>query len=238
MVRGISVVSVGLRFIEYRIFHWPVHLKIATSKPVDTNKQIPKSADWDTVSAWRKNRRQHLLTKRISLSHRHKNRVRDQIVEILRQQIAPPDGARIGFYWPMNGEIDLRRLIRDLVSKGAQAALPVIISKTQPMEFWEWDPKKKLYNRGLWGIPAPAERKHVRLTVMLVPLLGFDAHGHRLGHGGGYYDRTLATIQPKTLTIGVGYDFGRLATIHPQPCDVPLDAIVTEIGITRFNGNG
>jgi hypothetical protein len=65
---------------------------------------------------------------------------------------------------------------------------------------------------------------------LLVPLLGFDEAGYRLGYGGGYYDRTLATMNPTPLTVGVGYEFARLETIYPQPHDIPLDAIVTEAG--------
>ena len=64
--------------------------------------------------------------------------------------------------------------------------------------------------------------------------MGFDRAGYRLGHGGGYYDRTLAAFTPKPLTIGVGYEFGHLETIYPQPHDVPMDAIVTEKRIERF----
>jgi hypothetical protein len=63
-------------------------------------------------------------------------------------------------------------------------------------------------------------------------MVGFDDAGYRLGHGGGYYDRTLATLSPKPLTIGVGYAATRLDTIHPQPHDIPMDAIVTEDGVT------
>ena len=54
---------------------------------------------------------------------------------------------------------------------------------------------------------------------------------YRLGYGGGYYDRTLAAMSPKPLTIGVGCELGRLATIHPQAHDIPMDAIVTEAGV-------
>jgi 5-formyltetrahydrofolate cyclo-ligase len=71
----------------------------------------------------------------------------------------------------------------------------------------------------------------VRPTVLLVPLVGFDAQGYRLGYGGGYYDRTLAAMTPRARAIGVGYELGRLETIHPQPHDVPMDAIVTEAGV-------
>jgi 5-formyltetrahydrofolate cyclo-ligase len=59
-------------------------------------------------------------------------------------------------------------------------------------------------------------------------LIGFDEACHRLGNGGGYYDRTLAAGKNEACKVGVGFEHGRLATIHPQPHDVPMDAIVTE----------
>jgi 5-formyltetrahydrofolate cyclo-ligase len=68
-----------------------------------------------------------------------------------------------------------------------------------------------------------------------VPLVGFDGDGFRLGYGGGYYDRTLAAMDPKPLTIGIGFELGRLDTIHPQPHDVPMDALVTEAGVATAN---
>ena len=67
-----------------------------------------------------------------------------------------------------------------------------------------------------------------------MPLVGFDAAGYRLGHGGGYYDRTLATFAQKPLSIGIGYELGRLETIHPRSHDIPMDVIVTESGVVRF----
>jgi 5-formyltetrahydrofolate cyclo-ligase len=69
---------------------------------------------------------------------------------------------------------------------------------------------------------------------LLVPLVGFDGRGYRLGYGGGFYDRTLTALSPKPLAIGVGYELGRLATIHPQPHDVPMNALVTEAGVVHF----
>jgi 5-formyltetrahydrofolate cyclo-ligase len=88
--------------------------------------------------------------------------------------------------------------------------------------------------RGVWNIPIPAERQVVPPGALLVPLVGFDSRGYRLGYGGGFYDRTLAALSPKPLAIGVGYEFGRLATIHPQPHDIPMDALVTEAGVVHF----
>jgi 5-formyltetrahydrofolate cyclo-ligase len=73
----------------------------------------------------------------------------------------------------------------------------------------------------------------VRPTALLVPLVGFDRRGYRLGYGGGYYDRTLAAMGPKPFTIGIGYEIGCLETIHPQPHDIPMHAIVTGAGLVR-----
>ena len=84
----------------------------------------------------------------------------------------------------------------------------------------------------------PADGRVVTPTVLLVPLLGFDEAGYRLGYGGGYYDRTLAAMTPRPLTIGVGYEVGRLKTIRPQPHDIPMDAIATETGFTWFERRG
>ena len=83
-------------------------------------------------------------------------------------------------------------------------------------------------SRGVWNIPVPGERTLVQPNLLLVPLVGFDAAGYRLGYGGGYYDRTLAAMSPRPLTIGVGFAMGRLNSIYPQPHDIPMDAIVTE----------
>jgi 5-formyltetrahydrofolate cyclo-ligase len=87
---------------------------------------------------------------------------------------------------------------------------------------------------GIWDIPVPDEGDWVRPEVLLVPLLGFDLRGYRLGYGGGYYDRTLAAAMPSPpLAIGVGFEIGRLETIHPRPHDVPMDLIVTERQVFR-----
>jgi 5-formyltetrahydrofolate cyclo-ligase len=64
--------------------------------------------------------------------------------------------------------------------------------------------------------------------LLVVPLVGFDAQGYRLGYGGGFYDRTIAAMPAKPRTIGVGFELGRLLTIYPEPHDIPLDSVITE----------
>jgi 5-formyltetrahydrofolate cyclo-ligase len=85
--------------------------------------------------------------------------------------------------------------------------------------------------RGVWNIPIPAEGQAVDPDVLIAPLVGFDSAKYRLGYGGGFYDRTIASRPTKPLVIGVGFAFARLATIYPQAHDVPMDIIVTEEGV-------
>ena len=136
---------------------------------------------------------------------------------------------RVGYYWPFKGEPDLHALIEQFVARGATAALPVVVEKGAPMVFRTWAPGQPLAH-GIWNIPVPAQGEEVVPTLLLVPLVGFDAAGYRLGYGGGYYDRTLAGLVPKPLTIGIGYAATLLDTIHPQPHDVPMDRVLTDEG--------
>jgi 5-formyltetrahydrofolate cyclo-ligase len=189
------------------------------------------------VPAWRITTRKSLLEERSALSKRERVAAQASVSSLLLEHARDLAEAAIGFYWPIRGEIDLRPLVVGLVAAGADAALPVVVAKDQPLEFWEWQPDTPM-SRGNWNIPVPATRKQVQPTVLLIPLLGFDEAGYRLGYGGGYYDRTLAALRLKPVTIGVGYERGRLQTIHPQPHDVPLDAIVTETGFTGFGESG
>ncbi len=106
-------------------------------------------------------------------------------------------------------------------------ALPVVIEKNAPVEFWRWMPGMPM-DRGIWDIPVPVTRNPVKPEILVVPLVGYDDQCFRLGNGGGYYDRTLAACDVKPYCIGVGYSFAHVSSIHPQPHDVPMDVIVTE----------
>lgn len=189
-------------------------------------------ASWDEVRRWRRERRKDLIARRLALPQRERRRLQSLIVDLVERHFPSLAHTVFGFYWPFSGEIGVHVLVHRLVERGARAALPVVVERGKPLEFWTWHPGAPL-ERGVWKIPIPAERCAVRPTALLVPLVGFDEAGYRLGHGGGYYDRTLAVMTPKPLTIGVGFELGRLETIHPQPHDVPMDAIVTEAGLFR-----
>ncbi len=188
--------------------------------------------DWPEIKAWRREKRAELIAYRSGLAREERERVRDRVVARLRDV---PDlaGHRVGFYMPFKGELDLRGFLRELLAAGATAALPAVVQKAHPVEFRDWYPGVAM-ERGIWDIPVPRPGSIVLPTLLFVPLVGYDDAGYRLGHGGGYYDRTLAALSPRPIAIGVGYAQTRLPTIHPQPHDIPMDAIATEDGMTWF----
>lgn len=155
--------------------------------------------------------------------------VGERIADVLRDLLSPVAGCTVGFYWPYRGEVDLRALMRELIVRGARGALPAVTRRGRPLVYRPWHPGSAMRQTAA-GIPVPATCDTVRPDVVVIPLLGFDDDNHRLGLGSGYVDRTLAAFERRPWTIGVGYEHGRLATIHPWPHDVALDLIVTEAG--------
>ncbi len=192
--------------------------------------------DWSEIQGWRKDTRARLLSRRQALGRPERDRVQAIVADLLLRHIPELRAACIGFCWPFKGELDLRGLVSDCIAAGATAALPVVIERACPLEYRAWSPRAKL-ERGVWGIPVPAERRMARPTILLAPLVGFDSAGYRLGYGGGYHDRTLAALEPRPLAIGVGYELGRLDTIHPQAHDIAMDAIATEAGLSWFRAD-
>jgi 5-formyltetrahydrofolate cyclo-ligase len=196
-------------------------------------RQTADGRDWNAVRAWRKAKRAELLAERTSLPLRNRQARGARVVGRLLEQIDLRRHRALGFYWPIRGEIDLREIARRHIDNGGIAALPVVTTKNAPVEFWQWHPDAAMHV-GFWQIPVPAERRLVAPDALLIPLIGFDAAGYRLGYGGGYYDRTLAAATPQPFRIGVGYDDAEINTIYPQPHDVPMNVIVTEKRVQYF----
>jgi 5-formyltetrahydrofolate cyclo-ligase len=137
-----------------------------------------------------------------------------------------------GFY-PYQEEISVLPLLARLLSEGWQTALPVVIAKGKPLIFRAWAPGEPT-TRGVWDIHVPlATAASVVPDVLLVPLLGFDRRGYRLGYGGGFYDRTLAELRrmKKIAAIGVAYAEQEVDEVPIADYDEPLDWIMTERGV-------
>ena len=184
----------------------------------------------DEVKAWRKVERARLIAQRMALPIEQRRKARTRVWATLAAEVAELRHATIGFYWPFRGEIDLVGFVRGLIGTNSVTALPVVVEKGRPLDFWRWEPGMAM-RPGIWDIPVPAIAEPVEPDCLLVPLVGFDDQGFRLGYGGGYYDRTIAAMPRPPLAIGIGYAFQRMPTIQPQPFDQPMDAIVTEDGI-------
>ncbi|MDD5295529.1 MAG: 5-formyltetrahydrofolate cyclo-ligase [Rhodocyclaceae bacterium] len=143
----------------------------------------------------------------------------------------------LGFCWPYRGEFDARPLMTRLVAAGTRAALPVVTGTAAPMIFREWTPETPMVEAH-YGIPIPAAGPHVVPDLILMPVNGFDAAGYRLGYGGGYFDRTLESLIPRPVAVGVGFELARVASIRPQPFDERLNYLVTEAGAFAVTDQG
>ena len=164
--------------------------------------------------AWRRETRRQLIEERMALPLAERDRRAEAALAALA---AAADLARftaVGLYWPFRGEIDLRPLARALLDQGTRVGLPVVVAKDQPVEFRSWTPDAAM-TRGVWNIPIPDGTPVVHPACLVVPLVGFDGAGYRLGYGGGYYDRTLGALRPRPWAIGLGFDLGRLDSIDP-----------------------
>lgn len=143
----------------------------------------------------------------------------------------------IAAYLPMGSEIDPRPLMAALATAGHELCLPYCAEIPAPMRFRAYDLTDELEPDGQ-GIDAPSARaREVIPDIVLLPLLGFDGRGHRLGRGGGFYDRTLAALRREKpiAAIGLAYAAQRLDICPIEPHDEPLMAVLTETGLTRFD---
>jgi 5,10-methenyltetrahydrofolate synthetase len=132
----------------------------------------------------------------------------------------------LAVYWPLAGEPDLSAAYSELTRAGLRLALPVVMERHAPLAFTEWTPGEPMIPDEA-GVQVPAQLRFIeRPPALLIPCLGFNAEGYRLGYGGGYYDRTLEQ-HPRPYTLGIAYS-SQLAVFPHLPHDVPLDVIVTE----------
>ena len=132
----------------------------------------------------------------------------------------------LGVFWPIQAEPDLRSCYPKLQELGIQLALPLVQNKAQALIFLTWAPGDGMATDE-HGIPVPAQREHIiQPAALLIPCVGFNASNHRLGYGGGYYDRTLS-FTPRPQAIGVAYQQG-LLDFAAQAHDLPMDLIITE----------
>jgi 5-formyltetrahydrofolate cyclo-ligase len=157
----------------------------------------------------------------------------------LRGQFPELAELRVGFCWPVKNEPDLRPLMiawldaAKIAGTGFAALLPVVIAPGAPLAFRAWTPGSELVD-DRYGIPTPAAGEFLVPQALLLPVNAFDAAGYRIGYGGGFFDRTLAALNPAPFCIGVGFELARVDSIRPEAHDIRLNAMVSEAGVMRF----
>ena len=185
----------------------------------------------------------------------------DLLQRVMRIWLVGSTHEVIGAYWPIKGEFDplpaLYRWQEDAIlgkdsnnvnPAAAQAekpqfatesiasrsprkiGLPVVNKLHKTLTFHAWYPGCPM-EEDAYGIPKPKDTEVIIPTLLFVPCVGYGPGGYRLGYGGGFYDRTLASLQPRPFTVGLGYSQGWLPDMEPEPHDIPLDAILNDKGV-------
>lgn len=181
--------------------------------------------------------RRHLRRARSALSASERQAAGDAAVQRVLRLRQFRKARRIAGFVGTRGELDPMPLLRLAIGRHKVCYLPVL-HPFKPGRLWfcRWRPGDRLL-RNRYGIPEPIPGGNRllparRLDLIIVPLLGFDAEGHRLGTGGGYYDRSLAFVprlrrMRRPFLLGFAHESQRVDRVDVQPWDVPLDAVVT-----------
>lgn len=199
---------------------------------------MPTATPDDAARERRRLLRAELLARRLAMTAAERA-PRDGAISALLTGLlaigrAPAVPPVLGFCWPHQGEYDARPVAGRFIAQGGRAVLPVVAARGVALQFRSWQPGAAMVP-GDHGIPVPAAGEPLSPDLMLVPLVGFDEAGYRLGYGGGYFDRTLAGLA-RAHAIGVGYESARVRSIEPQPHDLPMRWIVTEGGVFESAG--
>ncbi|MDG6093786.1 5-formyltetrahydrofolate cyclo-ligase [Acetobacter sp. AN02] len=153
--------------------------------------------------------------------------------EALLSHILRSGAQTIASLWPLPGEPDLRALNRSLHEAGRNVLLPETPPRGEALEFRLWAPQARMIE-GRFGTFHP-DGPVMSPDLILVPMLAFDRKGHRLGYGGGYYDRTL-TAFPNAILVGFAFSFQEAKALPVEPWDIPLPLIITERGALHTSG--
>jgi 5,10-methenyltetrahydrofolate synthetase len=159
---------------------------------------------------------------------------------VLRAWLVGRREVSIGAYWPIKGEFDpLPALYR--WAEGApegvvrRIGLPVADRASGSLQFHVWYPGCPM-ELDAYDIPKPKNTPAFAPELLIIPCLGYGPGGVRLGYGGGFFDRTLASLAPRPATVGVSFTHGFLPLLRAGANDTALDALLTEDGVMWQRG--
>ena len=189
----------------------------------------------DAKALHKKALRIDLVARRLAMPDRQQRA--DLLQDVLRIWLVGRPDTVIGAYWPIKGEFDplpaLHRWKEDgeLIDQPQlrRIGLPVVDKVHKTMVFHAWYPGCRM-EEDAYGIPKPRDTEIIIPTVLFVACVGYGPGGYRLGYGGGFYDRMLATLEPRPHTVGLAFTNGFVSDFESQPHDIALDAILNENG--------
>lgn len=171
---------------------------------------------------------------RAALSAEEREEAARVVARLFFEEIAYAPEDVIAGYWRIRDELDCQPILIRLMDSGQKVVLPVVQGQEAPLDLRVWEADQPLYEAG-FGTLAPSDlAPRAEPDIVLMPLLGFDNAGTRLGYGGGYYDRTLASLGRKPMLVGLAFAAQEVPHIPREAHDVPLDALVTEQGVRFF----
>ena len=184
----------------------------------------------------KKSLRERLIRERLDLPNRLE--LSEQLQRVMRFWLVDRQDTVIGAYWPIKGEFDPLPALHRWKEDGElleepqlrRIALPVINKEHKTLTFHAWYPGCPM-EEDAYGIPKPKDTELIVPTLLFVPCVGYGPGGYRLGYGGGFYDRTLAVLEPHPFTVGLGFTHGFLEDLLPDEHDIPLDAILNDNGV-------
>jgi len=183
--------------------------------------------------------RRKLRSTRSTLPASVRNRHDAAIVQYLLQLVKSQGTGSIACYWPFNGEPDITPVYKPLIADGYELALPVISEgNDHTMVFHSWRADTEL-ETNRYGIFEPQKTASIPLSsfdMLIMPLVGYDRFGNRLGMGSGYYDRCLESLRDSSapLRVGIAYSLQEIEPLDVNEWDIPLHGIVNERGWFTF----
>lgn len=160
---------------------------------------------------------------------------KEKKVEILKEKLFSLNEFKkakcIMFYVSKHYEVDTHEMIDESIAMGKKVVIPITLKEEKTLKPSELRDREKELIKGRYGIHQPHE-KHIRpvpleeVDLMVVPGLAFDRSGHRLGHGGGYYDRFLEKAPPAIFTVGLAFDFQVVDELPKHATDIPVKKIL------------
>ncbi|WP_170109615.1 5-formyltetrahydrofolate cyclo-ligase [Melghirimyces profundicolus] len=181
--------------------------------------------------------RVRLLEKRRGLDSVEAEKQSAGVCGVLGTEPRYREAGTVLFYMPHRGEVDVRPLMERSWREGKRVVLPRSVPRTRSLELYTIRSLDDLI-RGAYGItePRPSEARWIdpaEVEWAVVPGVGFDTNGYRLGYGAGYYDRFFAGPGTHVIRVGAAYTFQLVPTVHPEPHDQPMHAVATPGGILR-----